>query len=101
MQVGGVGSGKSSLLAALLGEMEADRSFPVERAGSVAYAAQSAFIVNATVKENIVFGRPWDERRYEEVLDACCLRSDLKTLTNGDASEIGEQVRADSSPLDE
>jgi ATP-binding cassette subfamily C (CFTR/MRP) protein 1 len=89
--VGGVGAGKSSLLAALLGEMETDTSYPVERAGSVAYAAQSAFIVNATVKENIVFGRPWDERRYEEVLDACCLRPDLKTLTNGDASEIGEQ----------
>lgn len=89
--IGGVGSGKSSLLAALLGEMEADKSFPIERAGTVAYAAQSAFIVNATVKENITFGRPWDERRYEEVLDACCLRSDLKTLTNGDDSEIGEQ----------
>ena len=89
--IGGVGSGKSSLLAALLGEMEADIPFSVERAGTVAYAAQSAFIVNATVKENITFGRPWDERRYEEVLDACCLRDDLKTLTNGDASEIGEQ----------
>ena len=89
--VGSVGSGKSSLLAAILGEMETDSAYPVERAGRVAYAAQSAFIVNGTVKENICFGREWDEKRYEDVLDACCLRPDLKTLTNGDASEIGEQ----------
>ena len=51
--VGGVGSGKSSLLAALLGEMETDSAYPVERAGRVAYAAQSAFIVNGTTPVNM------------------------------------------------
>jgi ATP-binding cassette subfamily C (CFTR/MRP) protein 1 len=51
--VGAVGTGKSSLLAAILGEMEVASKTPVERAGSVAYAAQTAFIVNGTVKENI------------------------------------------------
>ena len=89
--VGGVGAGKSSLLAALLGEMETTDRFPVDRAGSVAYSAQTPFIFNGTVRENIVFGREWDRQRYEEVLDACCLRPDLELLTNGDESEIGEQ----------
>ena len=59
--------------------------------GRMAYLAQQPWIQNATVRENIVFGAKDDDRRYNEVLDVCQLRSDLKVLPNGDATEIGER----------
>lgn len=57
----------------------------------IAYVAQSAWIQNSTLKENIIFGLPFDQHRYEETLEACCLVSDLKVLPGGDAIEIGER----------
>ena len=58
----------------------------------MAYVAQQAWIQNATVRDNILFGRPYDEGRYEAVLDACALRQDLAILPAGDKTEIGEKV---------
>ncbi|KAF5894747.1 multidrug resistance-associated protein 1, partial [Clarias magur] len=88
--VGQVGSGKSSLLSALLGEMEKkDGSVSVK--GSVAYVPQQAWIQNATLKENIVFGQEMKQSCYQSVLEACALLPDLEILPGGDDTEIGEK----------
>uniref|UniRef100_A0A1I7YAY3 ABC transmembrane type-1 domain-containing protein n=2 Tax=Steinernema glaseri TaxID=37863 RepID=A0A1I7YAY3_9BILA len=89
--VGEVGCGKSSLVAALLGEMTKE-SGSVAVAGSVAYVPQQAWIQNATLRNNVLFGRPFDERFYDSVLEACALKPDLEMLQAGDATEIGERV---------
>lgn len=54
--------------------------------------AQQAWIQNATLRDNILFGKPFDEERYNRILDACALRPDLQILPAGDATEIGEKV---------
>ncbi|XP_062841096.1 multidrug resistance-associated protein 1 [Trichomycterus rosablanca] len=88
--VGQVGSGKSSLLSALLGEMHRqDGSVSVR--GSVAYVPQQAWIQNATLRENIVFGQQKNESSYQKVLEACALLPDLEILPGGDDTEIGEK----------
>eukprot|EP00644_Phytophthora_capsici_P002650 jgi/Phyca11/543332/estExt2_Genewise1Plus.C_PHYCAscaffold_110591 len=87
---GTVGCGKSSLCAALLGEME-KRKGTVFVGGSVAYCSQQAWIQNMTVKDNILFGHPFDRKKYEAVLDACALKSDLRSLPAEDLTEIGER----------
>ncbi|CAD6187004.1 unnamed protein product [Caenorhabditis auriculariae] len=88
--VGKVGSGKSSLLSALLGEMGKLRG-KIGVAGRVAYVPQQPWIQNMTVRDNIVFGRPFDKKRYDSVLFACALKPDLKILPEGDQTEIGEK----------
>ncbi|XP_055077733.1 multidrug resistance-associated protein 1-like [Periophthalmus magnuspinnatus] len=88
--VGPVGSGKSSLLAAVLGEMER-RSGSLSTRGSVALVPQQAWTLNASVKENILFGAPRSEGWYHRVLEACALLPDLDLLPAGDSSEIGEK----------
>ena len=60
--------------------------------GSVAYVAQTAWIINATLRDNILLGLPFDEERYNAVLDACDLSQDLAILPAGDFTEIGEKV---------
>jgi ABC-type multidrug transport system fused ATPase/permease subunit len=57
----------------------------------IAYAPQYAWIQNATIKENILFGRDFDQATYNKVLDACALRADLSILPAGDQTEIGEK----------
>ena len=54
--------------------------------------AQQAWIQNATVRDNVLFGKPLDEERYNRILDACALRPDLQILPAGDLTEIGEKV---------
>uniref|UniRef100_A0A669EP13 ABC-type glutathione-S-conjugate transporter n=1 Tax=Oreochromis niloticus TaxID=8128 RepID=A0A669EP13_ORENI len=88
--VGPVGSGKSSLLSAMLGETE-KRSGQVTVKGSVAYVPQQAWIQNATVQDNIIFGREKLKTWYHRVLEACALLPDLDILPAGDATEIGEK----------
>ncbi|XP_041086709.1 multidrug resistance-associated protein 1-like isoform X3 [Polyodon spathula] len=88
--VGHVGSGKSSLLSALLGEME-KKNGRVSLQGSVAYVPQQAWIQNATLRENIVFGRERKESWYQRVVEACALLPDLEILPAGDETEIGEK----------
>lgn len=104
---GPTGSGKTSLLMALLGEMthlkgsvhlpgahSREELIPDSETGlteSVAYCAQQAWLVNDTVKNNILFAAPYDEERYHSVLIACSLERDLQILDNGDETEVGEK----------
>ncbi|XP_028827470.1 multidrug resistance-associated protein 1 [Denticeps clupeoides] len=88
--VGHVGSGKSSLLSAMLGEAE-KRNGNVYVTGSVAYVPQQAWIQNATLHDNILFGQEKRKVWYQRVLEACALTSDLEILPAGDATEIGEK----------
>ncbi|KAI1314392.1 Multidrug resistance-associated protein 1 [Mortierella claussenii] len=88
--VGRIGQGKSSLISALIGDMYRDRG-SVRVSGSVAYVAQEAWIMNCTLKDNILFGRPLDQNLYEKVLQACSLTQDLQMLPAGDQTEIGER----------
>lgn len=88
--IGEVGCGKSSLLAALLGEMPRVRGTTALR-GSVAYTAQDPWIQNATVEANILMGTLMDVERYAAVLHACALQADLASLPAGDQTEIGEK----------
>ncbi|TMW67880.1 hypothetical protein Poli38472_007552 [Pythium oligandrum] len=87
---GPVGCGKSSLCAALLGDMT-KTSGSVYVGGSVAYCSQQAWIQHMTVRDNILFGRPYDRKKYEKVLEACALTKDLQSLPAGDRTEIGER----------
>ncbi|XP_038593401.1 canalicular multispecific organic anion transporter 1 [Micropterus salmoides] len=88
--VGAVGSGKSSLMSALLGEMHSIKGF-INILGSLAFVPQQAWIQNATLRDNILFGSPHEERRFQEVIQACALAPDLELLPGGDLTEIGEK----------
>ncbi|KAI9596789.1 P-loop containing nucleoside triphosphate hydrolase protein [Syncephalis fuscata] len=88
--VGSVGSGKSSLLNALVGEMKRVEG-EVIFGGSVGYCPQTAWIQNATVRDNITFGLEFDETRYNTILSDCALTRDLEILPDGDMTEIGER----------
>ncbi|KAF9972235.1 hypothetical protein BGZ73_004675 [Actinomortierella ambigua] len=88
--VGRVGEGKSSLVGALLGEMYKYNG-TVRAYGSLAYVAQSAWILNDTVRNNILFGLEYDRDRYLQAIKACALVPDFKMLVNGDKTVIGEK----------
>ncbi|KAJ3231382.1 hypothetical protein HDU78_007733, partial [Chytriomyces hyalinus] len=88
---GATGSGKSSLLQALLGEMKRISGDLYRPNGAVSYVAQTAWIQNASVRENITFGEPFDLARYNKVVKACALEKDLAVLESGDLTEIGEK----------
>ncbi|MCJ1469079.1 hypothetical protein MMC07_007712 [Pseudocyphellaria aurata] len=104
---GPTGSGKTSLLMALLGEMtllsggvylpgghsrEDMKANPdTGLTESVAYCAQQAWLVNDTIKQNILFASPWDESRYQRVIAACSLERDLEILDNSDSTLVGEK----------
>ncbi|WAR18941.1 MRP1-like protein [Mya arenaria] len=94
--VGQVGSGKSSLISAILGEME-KRAGHVAIQGKVAYVPQEAWIQNMTVRDNILFGHQWDEVRYSKVLNGCALLQDLEILSGGDMTEIDVKQALDQS----
>lgn len=88
--VGTVGSGKSSLLSGILGEMIKLRGRVVTK-GSLAYVAQQAWIRNSSLKDNILFGKEFDSRKYAKIIDCCALKPDLDILPAGDQTEIGEK----------
>ncbi|PVD27627.1 hypothetical protein C0Q70_12793 [Pomacea canaliculata] len=88
--VGHVGSGKSSLISSLLGEIE-KVSGKVTIKSSMAYVPQQAWIQNTTLRDNILFGKLFNEQRYQQVLRACALEPDLAILSAGDMTEIGER----------
>ncbi|CAK1601166.1 unnamed protein product [Parnassius mnemosyne] len=88
--VGAVGSGKSSLLAAFLGEMD-KISGRINTLGSIAYVPQQAWIQNATLQDNILFGKPLDKAKYNNVINVCALKPDFDVLPGGDQTEIGEK----------
>ncbi|XP_049746536.1 ATP-binding cassette sub-family C member 8 isoform X4 [Elephas maximus indicus] len=116
MIVGQVGCGKSSLLLATLGEMqkisgavfwnslpdsetgeeasperETSADSDVRKRGSVAYASQKPWLLNATVEENITFESPFNKQRYKTVIEACSLQPDIDILPHGDQTQIGER----------
>ncbi|EKM58258.1 uncharacterized protein PHACADRAFT_171522 [Phanerochaete carnosa HHB-10118-sp] len=88
--VGAVGSGKSSLLQGLIGEMRKVNG-RVSFGGPVAYCAQTAWIQNATLRENVLFGLPFDEDKYWKAVEDASLLPDLQVLADGDLTEIGEK----------
>ena len=88
--IGTVGSGKSSLLAALAGDMR-KTSGKVRMGANRAFCPQYAWIQNSTLKDNILFGKPYKSRWYHQVVDACALRPDLDMLPARDETEIGER----------
>ena len=88
--LGQVGSGKSSLLRGLLGDLNVTHGdFQVN--GTIAYIPQEAFLINDTLRNNILFGKPYDEQKYNKVLNISQLRPDLEILIEGDLTEIGER----------
>lgn len=100
--IGPTGSGKSSLFAAMLGEMKriSGKYYIPENhlfgdnptwKSDVCYVPQTAWLMNATIKDNILFGEEYDEERYTRVLAACALQLDLENLQDGDLTEIGEK----------
>ncbi|KAG0093525.1 hypothetical protein BGZ93_009964 [Podila epicladia] len=101
--VGATGSGKSALLLALLGELERVEgnmylprldygpSASKNRGSGIAYVAQTAWLQNSTIRDNILFGREFDQDRYDAVVEGCALTTDFEILEAGDATEIGEQ----------
>lgn len=90
--VGKVGNGKSSLLSSILCEMN-KLSGSLHVNGSVSFVSQQAWLQNETVKNNILFGRDLDQCRYNKIISACALDTDLNVLPAGDLTEIGEKVR--------
>ncbi|KAL4835950.1 hypothetical protein H8958_008726 [Nasalis larvatus] len=87
---GNVGSGKSSLLAALLGQMQLQKGV-VAVNGTLAYVSQQAWIFHGNVRENILFGEKYDHQRYQHTVHVCGLQKDLSNLPYGDLTEIGER----------
>ncbi|KAG9414706.1 hypothetical protein AC1031_008111 [Aphanomyces cochlioides] len=87
---GAVGQGKSSLCSIFLGEME-KYAGSVFVGGSVAYSSQQPWIQNATIRDNILFGKPFDEAKYADVVRACALTKDLDSFPAGDRTEIGQK----------
>ncbi|KAJ3031489.1 UNVERIFIED_CONTAM: hypothetical protein HDU68_003429 [Siphonaria sp. JEL0065] len=88
--VGSVGSGKSSLLNALIGEMKTT-SGTITFSGSLGYAAQTAWIQNANLRDNVLFGKEYNHDRYLNALLDAALLPDLKVLPDGDQTSIGER----------
>ena len=88
--VGRVGSGKTSFVSSLVGEMTKNAGVVMVN-GSMSLSAQQAWLVNDTVRGNILFGKPFEEAKYNEILKVCCLEDDLKVLAGGDMCEIGDR----------
>ena len=87
---GPVGSGKSSLLMAILGELPVS-SGQISPVASVAYVSQIPWVFSGTVRENITFGRPYVEQKYHKVLEACGLIKDINSFAKNDLTRIGER----------
>ncbi|CAM9001052.1 unnamed protein product [Rhodiola kirilowii] len=87
---GTVGSGKSSLLSCILGEIE-KKSGSVKVSGTKAYVPQSAWILTGNIRDNILFGSPYDKDRYARTVKACALEKDFELFLWGDLTEIGER----------
>ncbi|KAM7406526.1 hypothetical protein PAMP_000900 [Pampus punctatissimus] len=87
---GNVGSGKTSLISSILEQMHLLQGSVVAN-GTFAYVSQQAWIFHGTVQENILMGEPFDQAKYDRVVDVCNLRADLEILPYGDQTEIGER----------
>ncbi|KAJ9690992.1 hypothetical protein PVL29_013250 [Vitis rotundifolia] len=88
---GSVGSGKSSLLSSILGEIPGISGTGSKVYGSKAYVPQSAWIQTGTIRDNVLFGKEINKAFYEDVLEACALDRDIQLWSNGDLSVVGER----------
>ena len=88
---GSVGSGKSSLLCSILGEIPRISGTGSKVYGSKAYVPQSAWIQTGTIRDNVLFGKEINKAFYEDVLEACALDRDIQLWYNGDLSVVGER----------
>ncbi|XP_026569767.1 multidrug resistance-associated protein 9-like [Pseudonaja textilis] len=86
---GNVGSGKTSILKAVLGQMYLYHGNVVVN-GTLAYVSQEAWIFHGSVRDNILFGEDYDEQRYNHIINICSLKTDMERLSYGDMTEIGE-----------
>ncbi|KAF8933797.1 hypothetical protein BGZ47_010698 [Haplosporangium gracile] len=100
--VGPTGSGKTALLLALLGELDRDEGqmflprldygkLRLTIGSGIAYVSQTAWLQNTTIRDNILFGKKFDQDRYDAVVEGCALVTDFEILESGDMTEIGEQ----------
>jgi ABC-type transport system involved in cytochrome bd biosynthesis fused ATPase/permease subunit len=89
--IGPIGSGKSSLLAAILGEMSLVKGTS-KIFGKIAYVSQSPWIFVGTIRDNILFCKDFNKEKYERVLKSCCLLTDLQSFSAGDLTVIGEKA---------
>uniref|UniRef100_A0A1J3EAZ1 ABC-type xenobiotic transporter n=1 Tax=Noccaea caerulescens TaxID=107243 RepID=A0A1J3EAZ1_NOCCA len=87
---GAVGSGKSSLLSSILGEIQKIKG-TVRVSGKQAYVPQSPWILSGTIRDNILFGSVYQSEKYERTVKACALVKDFELFSNGDMTEIGER----------
>ncbi|KAL1293412.1 putative ABC transporter C family member 15 isoform X2 [Arachis ipaensis] len=87
---GSVGSGKSSLLSGILGEIY-KQSGKVKISGTKAYVPQSPWILTGNIRDNITFGKEYDPEKYEKTVQACALKKDFELFSCGDLTEIGER----------
>ncbi|XP_012069008.2 ABC transporter C family member 8 [Jatropha curcas] len=87
---GPIGAGKSSLLSAILGEIP-KISGNVNVFGSTAYVSQTSWIQSGTIRDNVLYGKPMDQAKYEKAIRACALDKDINSLNHGDLTEIGQR----------
>ncbi|XP_014467791.1 PREDICTED: multidrug resistance-associated protein 4-like [Dinoponera quadriceps] len=88
--IGMVGSGKSSLLSTILGEIDLVKG-ETRVKGSVSYASQEAWVFGSTIRQNILFGQDYDRHRYQKVIKACALLKDFQQFPQGDLTVVGER----------
>ena len=92
--VGAVGSGKSTIINGLIAELPMAEGASLSLDGKLALVSQSAYILNRSLRDNILFGEPFEQERYEQVLETCCLWPDIELLGEaGDLTEIGKWRR--------
>lgn len=88
--IGAVGSGKSSFLNIILKELSLCNG-KIKVSGRTSYAAQEPWLFVGTIRENILFGRPWNDERYRKVINVCALEKDFRLFSNGDLTTVGEK----------
>ena len=88
--IGPVGSGKSSIIQAVLGEFPSSQG-SVAITGAISYSPQEAWVFSGTVRQNILFGMEFDQKRYWKVIEACALKHDLTQWEYGDRTLVGER----------
>jgi ABC-type bacteriocin/lantibiotic exporter with double-glycine peptidase domain len=88
--VGSVGSGKSTVLAAMLGEMHQTQGRVICK-GRVGFCGQQPWLISGSLRENILYGSPYEHARYQNTIKACGLEPDLRQFQDGDQTTIGER----------